>query len=82
MEFLKSPLFTGIVITVSAVVAYMANTGGVFGKFISNFLPCTPDPAASFPCYGGYDVAILIVSAVVGLLFAARLAYMFIAKLH
>ncbi len=65
MNFLKNPVVLIIAIVISVVIAYLANSGNVFGKLISKFLPCEQNPTTSFPCYGGYDIAIMIIATIV-----------------
>jgi hypothetical protein len=61
-------LLLGIVACV--IIYLMAGTELFFGKFVNRFFPCTENPASSFPCYGIYDIAIMALAFVVGLLLA------------
>ena len=69
MELLKNPIIACLIVLTCAVVVYFANKGNVFGKFINRFAPCTQDPTASFPCYGGYDIVIMLVAGIIGVVF-------------
>jgi len=58
-----------------AVIFYFESSGGYFGKFINIFFPCVQQPMSSFPCYGVYDVALMTVVAVLGVV--CILAFLF-----
>jgi hypothetical protein len=59
-------LLLGIIACV--VVFQMASTARFFGVFIDRFFPCVQDPASSFPCYGIYDIVVMALVFVVGLI--------------
>jgi hypothetical protein len=61
-------LLLGIVACV--VVFQMASAARFFGVFINRFFPCVQDPASSFPCYGIYDIAVMALAFVAGLVLA------------
>lgn len=69
MVLLKNPYVAVAVVITCAVIFYLSNTTGFFGKFINRFFPCTQNPATSFPCYMGFDVALMIIAGVTGLTF-------------
>ena len=69
MELLKNPYVAAIIIVVCAVMVYLANRGDFFGKFINTLAPCTQNPAASFPCYGIYDIVIMVLAGIIGAIF-------------
>jgi len=55
------------------VVVYLANTGRFIGKFISRFLSCTDAPGTSVPCYGVYDIVVMVLASVVCLVLIVRI---------
>jgi hypothetical protein len=55
-------------IGVCSVVFQMENMGLFFGAFINRFSPCIQDPMNSFPCYGIYDIGMMAVVLMVGLI--------------
>ena len=62
-------LLLGIVACV--IVFQMANTARFFGVFINRFFPCVDNPpGTSFPCYGIYDIAVMALAFVAGLVLA------------
>jgi hypothetical protein len=69
MEFLKNPYIAIILVFICIIFYYVANTGRVFGKFINKFFPCEQNPVNSMPCFGHYDIAVMIISFVVGVIF-------------
>ncbi len=58
-------LLLGIIACV--IVLLLADTGRFFGVFVNRFFPCVANPAISFPCYGVYDIAVIILAFIVGL---------------
>lgn len=56
-------------------IAYLANTGKYFGKFINKFSPCTQvgEPITSFPCYGIYDISIMIISLLIAIFIIVKI---------
>lgn len=70
MRTLTNSWAAGTIIVVCIAMIYMANTGAFFGKFVSNFFPCTEvETGSGMPCYAKYDVALMIVAAIVGVVF-------------
>jgi len=61
-------LLLGIV--ACAIVYLMEGTGLFFGKFVNQFFSCVENPASSFPCYGIYDIAVMALAFVAGLVLA------------
>lgn len=57
-----------LIMVLCAVAFYVAGTGRVFGAFIDHFVPCIDAPGSSFPCYGVYDIALMISSVVLGVI--------------
>lgn len=75
MELLRNPYVTVAVIVACAVIFYLSSTTGFFGKFMNRFFPCTQNPATSFPCYMGFDIALMIIAGVIGLIFIGILFF-------
>jgi len=75
MELFKNPYIVTIVVVVCLIVFYLANTGRFFGKFVNKFFPCNQNPANSFPCFGQYDIAVMIVVAIIGVIFLGILVF-------
>ena len=73
MIFLKTPYLIVAALVLCAVVFYLANTGKYFGKFINKFFPCEQNPANSLPCFGHYDIYVMIGVALVALVLVAIL---------
>jgi uncharacterized membrane protein len=55
------------------LVVYVANTGRFIGKFISGFLPCSDAPGTSLPCYGSYDIIVMVLALVICAILVVRL---------
>jgi len=66
----KAAIFS---LTISGAVMYFANQGFVLGKLISNILPCTTEVGSHAPCYGAYNVVIMIIAFII---FAASLIWL------
>lgn len=49
------------------IIFQMANTVRYFGAFINRFTSCVQEPTTSFPCYGIYDLIMMGIAVVVGL---------------
>ena len=59
--------YIGIGIALCGASIYLVNASQfIFGKFINRFAPCADAPGNSFPCYGVYDIALMITLAAVG----------------
>jgi len=69
MDLFKNPYMVIAGIIVCLILFYLANTGKVFGRFINHLSPCVQNPANSFPCFGIYDIAIMILAVVIGVIF-------------
>ena len=69
-----------LVIVLCTGAFYIADTGRMFGAFIDHFAPCTQIPENSFPCYGGYDIALMIFSVVLGVGCLGALLWEFCSK--
>ena len=69
MEFLKNPSIAALVVIACGIVFYFENTRSYFGKCINRFFPCAQNPEYSFPCYGQYDIYLMIAVVIVGLIF-------------
>ncbi len=75
MNLFKNPYIAGIIITLSVIIFYLASTGRVLGKFVNQFFPCEQNPANSFPCYGQYDIAVMAIAVIIGVIFLGALAF-------
>lgn len=75
MTFFKNPWTLITILITCIIIYYLANTQGIFGKFINRFLPCEQNPYTSFPCYSGYDIAIMSISVVIGVACLTALTY-------
>lgn len=62
-------------IALCAVAYYVGETGRVFGAFINRFAQCTDAPGNSFPCYGIYDISLMVAAAILGAIFLGMLLW-------
>lgn len=69
MGVFKSPHTAGIGIVLCLVVFYLASTAKVFGKVINKFFPCEQKLGNSLPCFAQYDIAIMGIAGIIGLVF-------------
>ena len=69
IELLKNPYIAGSIVILCIIFFKLGNTGRVFGSFINKFLPCQQNPANSFPCFGQYDIAVMVTATIVGSIF-------------
>jgi len=61
---------------IGCVVVYqLAGAGLYFGVFINRFYPCTDCPGCSFPCYGNYDICIIVLALAVGIVLIGVLIF-------
>jgi hypothetical protein len=56
-------------IALCAATFYIAETGRVFGALINRVAPCMQSQENSFPCYGVYDIALMVCAALLGATF-------------
>lgn len=68
-------IFAVVATILCATIVYMANTARFFGVFLARFFPCTNTPGNSFPCYGMYDIGIMLVAAMLGASFFVIILY-------
>lgn len=54
-------LFPIIAFVVSLFIIFLENDHLYFGKFINAISPCKEDLRNSFPCYGIFDVGLMLV---------------------
>jgi hypothetical protein len=73
MRIPSNPWVSGAVVAACIVVFYVANTRNAFGTLINRFYPCTDAPGVSMPCYGKYDIMVMVLAAIVGLVFSVIL---------
>jgi hypothetical protein len=81
MKLLRSSYTAFGALVISVLIFKLADTGRYFGKWINTISPCIEDPMTSFPCYLGYDLAMMAVSGVVGILCALALL-VFVYRKH
>jgi hypothetical protein len=62
---LYAPLL-GIIVCI--FVFLKANTGRFFGVLINRFFPCVQNPMNSFPCFGIYDIGMMIAALILGII--------------
>lgn len=72
---LHNPVIIVFILAVCIFVFYLANTGRFFGKFVNKFFPCVQNSANSFPCYGQYDIAVMAIAVIVGIVFLSILLF-------
>ncbi len=60
----------------SAIMILLAFTGKYLGKTLNYIISCNDRLESSFPCYGVYDIWIMIVFAVLGIYFLIRMIYL------
>lgn len=72
---LQNPFIAVIAFIVCVFVFYFANTGRIFGKFVNKFFPCVQNPANSIPCYGHYDIVVMVIVALIGIIFLGILVF-------
>jgi hypothetical protein len=75
MEIIRNSYGILIILIVCATVFYLANSRNFFGKVIDSIFPCTQNPESSFPCYGTYDIIIMVIASVVGIICISILLY-------
>lgn len=59
------------------LIIFVASTGKYFGKFLSFLIKCNERPESSFPCYGIYDIWIMIIFGLLGLYFLTKIILYF-----
>ena len=69
MELLKNPYIVTSIIVFCFGIFYLADTGRFFGKFLNKFLPCEQNPASSLPCFGQYDITVMVIAGIIGVIF-------------
>lgn len=62
-------------IALCAAGFYVGNTSLVFGRFVNRFIPCTTPPENSFPCYGVYDIGLMLCCVALGVFFFGMLIW-------
>jgi len=66
MEWTKKVFLLFAVAVSCAVFVWLDNGNMFFGKTIDRFFPCVQNIGDSFPCYGVYDLAAMLVALVGG----------------
>jgi hypothetical protein len=80
MHLFKNPMILILLIIVSVVLFYLANSYSIVSRMTNIFYPCKQDPTNPFPCHGGYDVTLMIVSGVLALTFIIMLIMHYIKQ--
>lgn len=78
---LSKIILNGLGIIFSIIIIWMANTGRYFGKFLNYSIKCKDNPESSFPCYGIYDVWVMIIFSVISIYFLIRILYL-VCNIH
>lgn len=74
-EFFQNPYTT---IAVIVVCIFLFNIGANLSfsqKFIDKIISCKQNPANSFPCNGGYDIALMVIASIIGIIFLGILIF-------
>jgi hypothetical protein len=66
-------LLLGII--VCAIVFQLESIKLYFGLFINHFFPCTDCLGCSFPCYGNYDIYMMILAFAIGVILTGILIF-------
>ncbi len=78
IEFLKNPYVATIIVVLCILLFRLASSGNFLSKFINKLFPCNQNPLNplnSFPCYGWFDIALMIIVAVIGVIFLGILVF-------
>jgi hypothetical protein len=78
MYFYKEPKVMITIILASTLLFYLANSHSIASRAANLIAPCKQDPTTSFPCYGGYDIALMLISAILIVSFSVTLIVYFI----
>lgn len=63
-------LYPPILVIILCLFTFIkAYTGHSIGLFVNNFFPCVQEPMESFPCFGIYDIAAMLLALVLGIVF-------------
>jgi hypothetical protein len=73
-EFIKI-IFNIAGLAFSVAMILTAFMGKYFGKAINHIIKCKDRPESSFPCYGVYDIWIMIAFAVLAIYFLIKIIY-------
>lgn len=63
MHLFKNPTMLILFIATNITLFYFAHAYGIASRLADVLSPCNQDPANPFPCNGGYDIALMLVSA-------------------
>jgi fumarate reductase subunit C len=80
MYLLKNPIVLVFLIITCAVLFYLANSHSVASRIVNIISPCKQDPINSFPCHGGYDLMLMIISGILACSFIVMLAMHYIKQ--
>ena len=64
MHLFRNPTVLVLLIIASVVLFYLANSYSIASRIINMISPCKQDPINSFPCHGGYDVMLMVISGI------------------
>jgi hypothetical protein len=73
---LSKILLNGLGFIFSVIIIWLANTGRYFGKTLNYILKCKDNPEYPFPCYGVYDIWIIVIFLVAGVYFLIKVLYL------
>jgi hypothetical protein len=62
-------------IMLCAIVFQLESIKLYFGLFLNHFFPCTDCPGCSSPCYGNYDIYMMILALAVGIVLIGILIF-------
>lgn len=68
---IKLPIFVSSISGIISILIYFSIIP--FGKFLNIFLQCKQIPENSFPCYGVYDIYMILFLGVVTIVFVILL---------
>jgi hypothetical protein len=74
-----------LVIIVCAAISWIENVNFIFGKFINNFYHCTDCTdclGCSFPCYGIYDIWLMAIVIIIGVVSFGIIIFKLIKFFH
>jgi uncharacterized membrane protein len=75
MKFISKIWWQACGVIVCVVIFQIADTGQYFGFFMNQFHPCVQNLSTSFPCYGIYDVFIMGLAVILGLILLVFLVF-------
>lgn len=70
--------FLGIILGIILCATLLVTTYTkpfIIGSYINIFFPCTQEPLNSFPCFGVYDIAVMLLSVVLVIICTGMLLF-------